>query len=105
MRTHHIPAELVKLALLATRANDHVRWAAMADGVWSTRSCTWRKSAFDTLHRQPALLTPMQRGRLHHAIQRQRDVQGLASIRATFGTGLRALLAEPPHILRTEVRQ
>lgn len=41
----------------------------------------------------------MDRGHLHRAIERQRLTQGLTSIRATFGVGLRQVLAEPKHIL------
>lgn len=97
-----ILAEHVLLALVARKANPRCRWAAMASGRYSTRSCHWRTSGIGSFYARPPLLSPMQRGNLHRAIQQQRLTQGLTSIRATYGTGLRALLAEPAHIVPAE---
>ena len=97
-----ILAEHVLLALVARKANPKCRWSAMASYQYSPRNCDrWRGS--DKLYSRPPLLTPMQRGELHRAIARQRLMQGLPSIRATYGTGLRAVLAEPAHVVPSEV--
>lgn len=99
-----ILADHVQLALVARKANPRCRWAAMASHSYSTHSCHWRWRGTEALqYPRPSLLSPMQRGGLHSAIERQRLTQGLASIRATFGLGLRALLAEPSHIVPSEV--
>lgn len=101
-KPRHINAEHVLLALVIRRANPRCRWAAMADHECTTFSCGSRYRG-KPFHCKP-LLSPMQRGDLHHAIERQRLTQGLPSIRATFGTGLKALLAEPSRIVPAEVR-
>lgn len=98
-----ILAEHVLLALVARKVNPRCRWAAMASHRYSTRSCSWRLSGAGTTFPRPPQLSPMQRGSLHRAIERQRLTQGLGSIRATFGTGLRAVLDEPAHIVPSEV--
>ena len=94
-----IPVELLKLALIARKANPAVRWAAMANSIWSARTCRGWKGAHDEVRHQPPTLSPMLRGGLHAAIKRQRLAEGLASIRRTYGAGLRSLLAEPAHVL------
>jgi hypothetical protein len=43
---------------------------------------------------------PMMRGHIGRLIERTRRVHGLAEINRTWRTGLRALLAEPRHVLR-----
>ena len=42
---------------------------------------------------------PMQRGHISTLYERVRLRQGLAEVRRTWGTGLRALRAEPRHVL------
>lgn len=99
--TRHIDAEHVLLALVARRANPRCRWAAMADHEWTPRECRHRYYGPTPAQHRPPLLSPMARGHLHRAIERQRLTQGLPSIRKTFGAGLRALLAEPAHLVPT----
>ncbi|URI11431.1 hypothetical protein MW290_21035 [Aquincola tertiaricarbonis] len=94
-----IKAEHVLLALVARRANPSCRWAAMADHHWTARECWRRDLGPTTVHARPPALTPMQRGSLHRAIRRQYLVEGLRGIRKTFGTTLRAVVAEPAHVV------
>lgn len=95
-----INAEHLQLALVARRLkSSDVRWAAMADHDWSPRRCTWRDNSSTTLIHFPPIAGPMARGNLHRAIEQQRLTQGLPSIRKTFGTNLRSLLAEPSHFV------
>lgn len=96
-RPRVILAEHVQLALVAAKLNRNCRWAAVSDCLWTTRTCTLRRIGGDSAHKQPPTLQPMQRGHLHRAIERQRLTQGLPSIKATFGLGYKALLAESPH--------
>lgn len=100
----YIKAEHVLLMLVARRANPACGWAAMANHEWTPREC--RRSDFGptTVHARPPALTPMQRGGLHRAIRRQRLAEGLPSIRKTFGAGLRAVLAEPAHVVPSRRR-
>lgn len=98
---HHIPAELVLLCIVARKANPRCRLAAVTGYTWSP-SCSTRFGGNPPRPRFPPLLTPMQRGYLHRAIERQRLTQGLASIRKTFGVGLRAVLAEPAYVVPVE---
>lgn len=93
-----INAEHLELVLVARRLKcSESRWAAMADHYWTQRRCSWRDNSSSTVIHFPPTAGPMARGNLHRAIERQRLTQGLPSIRKTFGTNLRALLAEPAH--------
>lgn len=44
-------------------------------------------------------MLPMQRGRIACVVERTRWMHGMAEVRKTWRTGIRALLAEPRHIL------
>ena len=46
-----------------------------------------------------AIVTPLERGHLTELVLRTRLHHGLAEVRKTWGTGLRALLDEPRHVL------
>lgn len=98
--THVINAEHLLLALVARRVKPDTRWAAMSDYYWAPHSCRTRfgREPARLVHFRP-LMSPMQRGRLHEAIKRQRLTQGLPSIEKTYGIRLRSLLAEPTHIV------
>lgn len=49
--------------------------------------------------RAPAYCGPMQRGTLYKLYERIRYTQGLAEVRRTWRTGLRALRAEPRYVI------
>lgn len=90
-----ILADHVQLAIVARKANNRCRWAAMSSGRWTTRACSARgASRHDTVLNLAPMLCPMHRGNVARAIERQRLLQGLPSIRKTFGAGYKALLAE-----------
>lgn len=105
MQEHLIDAEHVRLALVARKVADSqrrigrgaeaARWAVMSSHTEVLARCRQRWSSVPLATVEyPSTLMPMNRGFLHSAIERMRLTQGLPAIRATFGCGLRAILAE-----------
>jgi hypothetical protein len=107
-----IRAEDLRLVLQAEKLRRHTRGrtcrlCALTDAPWLQTSCaenTHRLALADPLYRKPSAtrsprVQPMQRGHIASLIGITRQRRGLAEVRRTWGAGLRALLAEPHHIL------
>lgn len=110
---HTIPLDSVKLALEMCKVRKinsgrTAMLAAYTPAPVVQTDCSSRKRlrarALDVdlgMRNQAGLL---ERGHLHELIERTRLHHGLAEVRKTWGTGLRALLAEPRHTLNGGVQ-
>lgn len=107
-----IRAEDLRLVLQAEKLRRHTRGrtcrlCALTDAPWLQTSCaenTHRLALADPLYHRPSAtraprVQPMQRGHIASVIYFTRQRRGLSEVRRTWGAGLRALLAEPHHIL------
>ena len=86
-----INAEHLLLALVARKAVPSRRWAAMSERI-DTQACDRRRASWHFA--MPPMLSPMHRGRFDAVLSRTRCLHGLAEVRKTWRTGLRALVAE-----------
>ena len=83
------------LCLLSPSPWLHVDCASSSEHTRPGLIATAKRLGASPLHAQP-----MMRGHIGRLIERTRRVHGLHEIKRTWGTGLRALLAEPRHVLR-----
>lgn len=95
--TRHIDPEHVRLALVTLRARKLnpgiARFAAMSNGTVGTR-CRLREKPLLSAPSCPPLLWPLLPSVTPSLVMRTRVHYCLAEIQRTWGTGLRALLAE-----------
>lgn len=92
-----ISAHYVQLALVARRHNmgtGGTRWAAMSNGA-SDQGCRPARCVRHWHIPKPSLMSPMDRGRITRVVDRVRS-QGRREVLATFGVGIRAVLASVP---------
>lgn len=110
-----IPLASVELALFSARMRrrNHGRTCLLAattplpilevDCSRRTRNTSsWREEAM-RLGLSKCTVTPLHRGHIGDVINRTRLNHGLAEVRKTWGTGLRALLAESKYVLKDGV--
>ena len=108
MHTAVIKASAVELALIARRirrvdANNKTRWAAMSARRVGYLDCRPHRPGEPrgVFYQADSMAGPMERGFVLRAIERTARAAGTRALPRIFsGAGLRALRAEPQHILR-----
>jgi hypothetical protein len=106
---HHIPLDMVEAALVSARMRRRnggrtCALAAMTAAPLLQPDCSHpnrlrlRDEAM-RLAARPAMCSPMERGHVAALIARTRLYHGLDEVRKTWGSGLRALLAENRYVL------
>ncbi len=111
--TQTIRADDLRLVLAAQKLRRHTNGRTPALCVLSPGPLLAVDCATSSRHSRPGLIATakrlgtchlhgqiLQRGHIGRLIERTRRVHGLAEIKRTWRTGLRALLAEPRHVLR-----
>jgi hypothetical protein len=111
--TQTIRADDLRLVLSAAKLRRATNGRTPALCLLSPRPWLQVDCASSSEHTRPGLIAtakrlgpspmpaqPMMRGHIGRLIERTRRVHGLAEIKRTWRTGLRALLAEPRHVLR-----
>jgi hypothetical protein len=93
----HLAAVLAAHKLRRYSAGQTCQLCALTAAPLVSVDCHEGRKPLAVPHR--ALVSPMQRGRIHSLYTRTRLQHGLAEVRRTWGAGLRALLAEPAHVL------
>jgi hypothetical protein len=93
--THRINPDHLRLVLQVTAHSPtaQCRWAAMTATVASP-ACADRARGHDWRLTLNPMCTPLMRGRMQSVVERTRLHHGLPEVRRTWGTGLRAMLAE-----------
>lgn len=96
VQTSVIDASQLPIVLAAHKAgHSRTRWCVMSQHI-TTQPCRTRSSAYQI--RVRSLCGPMTRGEFQRSLNRE-AARGAKWVRATFGTGIRALRLEQPWVM------